>query len=81
MPNKWVFEIQMNRDNKNLLSISKDEKKMIPLSLVNRALEELANRASAGARKQLKNNLDMLCESLLKIDQKTTFRTQVDQAP
>ena len=68
MPNKWVFEIQMNRDNKNSLNIYKDGKKIVPISLINRALEELTNRASAGAQKQRKNNLDWLCDSLLSLN-------------
>ncbi len=58
----------MNKDNKNNLNIFRGEKKIVPMSLVNRALEELTNRASAGAQKQRKNNLDKLCRSLLSLN-------------
>ena len=65
-----VSEKQMNRDNKNILNIYKDGKKTIPMSLVNRALEELATRASAGVQKQRKNTLERLCKSLLRVNEK-----------
>ena len=54
----------MNRDNNNTLNIYKDEKAAVPISVVNRALEELTSRASASAQKQQKSNLNRLCDSL-----------------
>ena len=39
--------------------------KIIPISLVNRALEELTSRATAGAQKQRKTKLDRLCNAVM----------------
>ena len=42
-----------------------NEEKIIPISLVNRALEELTSRATAGAQKQRKTKLDHLCNAVM----------------
>ena len=68
VPNKWVSKIQMNRHNKSSLNICGDEKKAVPISLANHALEELTNRAGAEYQKQRKSSLDRLCESLLSLN-------------
>ncbi len=60
----------MNRDNKKTLSIHRVGKKAVPISLVNRALEELTSRASAGVLKQRKRNVDRLCKSVLTLNGK-----------
>lgn len=62
----------MSKDKKNTLNILKDGKKIIPISLVTRALEELTNRAGVSGQKQCKKNLDRLCNSLLKINIKSS---------
>lgn len=55
----------MNGDKKNILKTERNGKKIVPISLINRALEELTCRASAGVKKQQKTYLDRLCGSLL----------------
>tara|TARA_A100001011_G_C14170479_1_gene782255 strand:+ start:173 stop:1003 length:831 start_codon:yes stop_codon:yes gene_type:complete len=68
MTNKRVSETQMSSYKKNSLSIHKEEKKIIPISLINRALEELTNQESAGAQKRRKKNLEKLCVSLFSLN-------------
>ena len=55
----------MNRDRNNILSIGENTNRIIPVSLVNRALEELTSRATAGAQKQLKSKVAKLCKCVL----------------
>jgi methanogenic corrinoid protein MtbC1 len=68
MINKRVSETQMSSYKKNTLSQHKEEKKVIPISLINRALEELTNQDSVGAQKRRKKNLEKLCVSLFSLD-------------
>jgi hypothetical protein len=55
----------MHRDKNKTLSDLQSGEKIIPISLVNRALEELTNRATAGAQKQRKTKLEWLCNSIM----------------
>ena len=55
----------MSREENNTLNISNTGDKIAPISLVNRALEELTNRASAGANRQRKSKIELLCSSLI----------------
>ena len=61
----------MDRDNNKTLNILSNGNRTVPISLVNRALEELTTRASAGAQKQRKSNLNRLCKSVLNKDGKS----------
>jgi methanogenic corrinoid protein MtbC1 len=55
----------MHRDEKRTPNDLKSGERIIPISLVNRALEELTSRAVAGAQKQRKTKLERLCKSLM----------------
>ena len=55
----------MNSDRNNILSIGKNTGRITPVSLVNRALDELTIRATAGAQKQRKSKVQKLCKSVL----------------
>ena len=67
MTNKRVSETQMKSYKMKTLSIHAEEKKIIPISLINRALEELMNQESVGARKKRKICLEKLCGSLFSL--------------
>ena len=60
----------MSRDENNTLNISNTGDKIAPISLVNRALEELTNRASVGANRQRKSKIELLCSSLINQNEK-----------
>ena len=68
MTNKRVSETQMSSYKKNTLGVHKEEKKIIPISLINRALEELTNQESVGVQKRRKKSLEKLCVSLLSLN-------------
>ena len=80
MTNKRVSETQMSSYKKNTLSIHKEEKKIIPISLINCALEELTNQESAGTQKQHKKVLEELCVSLFSLngESKTVLNSMLD---
>ena len=70
----------MHSDKNRTLSDLQSGKKIIPISLVNRALEELTSRATAGAQKQRKTKLDQLCNSVMQQNGKcsTTVRAMLE---
>jgi methanogenic corrinoid protein MtbC1 len=55
----------MHRDENIFQNDLQSGEKIIPIPLVNRALEELASRATAGAQKQRKTKLDRLCNAVM----------------
>ena len=62
----------MSKTEKNTHFLSKKkENQLAPINLVDRALEELAVRATAGETKQRKAKLELLCSSLLEDNNKS----------
>jgi methylmalonyl-CoA mutase cobalamin-binding subunit len=55
----------MHRHENRALNDLDNGVKITPISLVNRALEELTIRATAGAQRQRKSKLDCLCNSVM----------------
>ena len=55
----------MNRDRNNIINDGSNADGITPASLINRALEELTSRATAGAQKHRRGKIEKLCKSVL----------------